>query len=155
MKQNRPEDFEQELSRLRPAKVPPTLLRDLERACGPVVGCGRPTATHERAMSSWWRWLLPVGGVTWALLFLLWKGEQSPARGSRSVAGEVRADQVEVDQRLVGVFDTIEPLPDGTAVRFRCRQWSDAVVLKDSVRGVTIENRTPRLEIVPVRFETD
>jgi hypothetical protein len=55
---------------------------------------------------------------------------------------------------LVAAFDAVARLPDGQPVRFRCREWSDGVVLRDSARGIVIEQRMPRLEVVPVSFET-
>ena len=65
----------------------------------------------------------------------------------------VRADNVEIDRQLVATFDTVAQLPDGEPVRFRCSEWLDDVVLRDSARGILIEHRMPHLEIVPVGFE--
>jgi hypothetical protein len=65
-----------------------------------------------------------------------------------------RADDVKLDQELVSSFDAIGRLADGELVRFRCRQWMDEVVLHDSGQGVTVQQLVPRVEIVPVRFET-
>jgi hypothetical protein len=45
-------------------------------------------------------------------------------------------------------------LPNGEPVRFLCREWRDEVILRDPARGIVIERQTPRLEVVPVRFET-
>jgi hypothetical protein len=66
----------------------------------------------------------------------------------------VKADKVEFGQDLVATFDAVARLPSGQPVRFRCRQWSDQMVMRDSSKGLVIEERTPRLEVVPVRFET-
>jgi hypothetical protein len=73
-----------------------------------------------------------------------------------SVAAQptIKADAVEIDQQLVAAFDAVARLPDGQPIRFRCREWSDEVVLRDSARGIVIEQRMPRLEVVPVSFET-
>jgi len=55
---------------------------------------------------------------------------------------------------LVATFDAVGQLPDGEPIRLRCRQWRDEVILRDSARGVVIERQSPRLEVVPVKFET-
>jgi len=65
----------------------------------------------------------------------------------------IKADDVEIDQRLVSSFDAVAQLPSGLPVRFRCREWADEVVLRDTARGIVIEQRAPRLEVVPVSFE--
>jgi len=69
-------------------------------------------------------------------------------------APALKADNVQIDQELLSAFDTVARLPSGEPVRFRCRTWMDQVVLTDKQRGVVIEQRTPRIEVVPVRFET-
>jgi hypothetical protein len=66
----------------------------------------------------------------------------------------LKTDDVEIDRRLVAAYDAVAQLPGGEPVRFHCREWADNVVLRDQVRGVVIEQRTPRMEIVPVRIET-
>ena len=66
----------------------------------------------------------------------------------------LKADKVEIDRQLVAGFDAIARLPSGEPIRFRCQQWMDKVRLRDSGAGLVIERTTPRLEIVPVRFET-
>lgn len=65
----------------------------------------------------------------------------------------LKADDIEIDRQLVASFDTVAQMPDGEPVRFRFREWSDGLIFRDSGRGVVIEQRTPRLEIVPVSFE--
>jgi hypothetical protein len=61
---------------------------------------------------------------------------------------------VQIDQALVWSFDAVARLPSGEPIRFRCREWMDQVVLSDRDRGVVFEQRAPRVEVVPVRFET-
>lgn len=157
-----PENFEQGLRRLKPAKAPEPFLARLAQA---LPGRAEPEtlplpAGHRSAGWLWLRWLAPAGIGAAALVFLFWRAAVHPsAPGAVHLTPAsvpdtaLRADQVEVDQQLIAVFDTIENLPDGRPVRFRCREWSDNVVVRDSARGVVIENRTPRLEVVPVRFE--
>ncbi len=153
MSQCDPENYEPELRKLRPAKAPePLLARLLERLpARPEPGSVAAPAPRPSPWWLWLRWLAPATVGAAALVFLSWRAAVAPSRPTDTA---LRADQVEVDQKLISVFDTIETLPDGRPVRFRCREWSDAVVVRDSARGVVIENRTPRLEVVPVRFET-
>ena len=104
------------------------------------------------------RWLAPAAalGVMLALLvWLVWQERRQ--HGRLAAAGDkpaLKADKVELDQQLVGMFDAVARLPDGQPVRFRCREWADEVVLSDSARGIVVEQRTPRLEVVPVSIET-
>jgi hypothetical protein len=82
------------------------------------------------------------------------ESRQDSHPGSAEPRPALKADDVEFDQQLVAAFDAVARLPGGQPVRFRCREWADAVVLRDSARGIVIEQRTPRLEVVPVSFET-
>jgi hypothetical protein len=66
----------------------------------------------------------------------------------------LKADDVQVDQELVSSFEVVATLPGGEPVRFRCRKWEDQWVITDTNRGVEIEQSSPRVEVVPVRFET-
>jgi hypothetical protein len=65
-----------------------------------------------------------------------------------------QADDVQIAQDLVSSFDTLAKLPGGEPVRFRCRQWVDKITLSDNTHGLVYEQRTPRVEIIPVGFET-
>lgn len=172
--------FEAELLKLTPARPPaglmekvaacqPGFLRQMpdtvQDAAGPNRFSSAPnlrlsTLNHQPA---WWRllrWLAPaaaVGAAALTLLFWRWSRPESGASGNALAAADkpvLKADDVEFDQQLVASFDAIARLPSGQPVRFRCREWSDEVVLRDSVRGIVIEQRTPRLEVVPVSFET-
>jgi hypothetical protein len=78
--------------------------------------------------------------------------QDSPPGAAAEAA--LKADEVEIDQQLIVAFDAVARLPGGQPIRFRCREWADEVVLTDSAHGVVIEQRTPRLEVVPVSFET-
>jgi hypothetical protein len=61
---------------------------------------------------------------------------------------------VQVNQELVSSFDVVAKLPTGEPVRFRCRRWKDQLVVTDKNSGIAIEESNPRVEVVPVRFET-
>lgn len=65
-----------------------------------------------------------------------------------------KANVVRVDQALVSSYDAVAQLPSGEPVRFRCRKWMDDVVMKDKSHGLVIEQSIPRVEVIPVRFET-
>jgi hypothetical protein len=71
--------------------------------------------------------------------------------GSKAVAA---AGNIEFDRRFVASFDAVGQLPDGQPVRFHVREWSDGVVVTDPASGLVIERNTPRLEVVPVSFDT-
>jgi hypothetical protein len=105
------------------------------------------------------RWLAPTAAVAAAVALLVWwpsrhDQRQNGNQGSAAAQPALRADNVEFDQKLVAAFDAVARLPSGQPVRFRCREWADAVVLHDSASGIVVEQRTPRLEVVPVSFET-
>ena len=154
--------FEAELHRLKPARPPEEFMSRLV-AARPVqrvqssVRC-RPIPPH----SAWWwllRWLAPATVAVAVVALLVWRSlgpetvvRRQPATASANHA--LKADDVEIDRRLVAAYDAVAQLPGGEPVRFRCREWTDEVVLRDSARGVLIEQRTPRLEVIPVSFET-
>jgi hypothetical protein len=105
------------------------------------------------------RWLAPTAAVAAAVAVLVWwpsrhDQRQNGNQGSAAAQPALKADNVEFDQKLVAAFDAVARLPSGQPVRFRCREWADAVVLHDSASGIVVEQRTPRLEVVPVSFET-
>jgi len=163
MNDGEPELIEAELHRLKPARPPEALLARLAAA--------RPAPRPQRegrsqpwvAFDSWrclLRWLAPAtvaAGVVVALLVWRWPGaDRTPAvlPGEGLTKSALRANAVEFDRELVASFDAVARLPSGEPVRFRCREWTDGVTLRDAARGVVIERRTPRLEVVPVSFET-
>jgi hypothetical protein len=154
--------FEAELHRLKPARSPEEFIARL-MAARPVQRVqssarSRPIPRH----SAWWwllRWLAPATAAAAVVALLVWRSlgpetgvQRQPVTAPASPA--LKADDVEIDRRLVAAFDAVAQLPSGEPVRFRCREWTDEVVLRDSARGVVIEQRTPRLEVIPVSFET-
>ena len=177
---NQPEDLlEAELRRLRPARAPAKLLERLDAAKVLLRSSGQETLSASRLSRSqdaranaasaldaepaarlrrWLRWLVPAGAVA-IVVSLVWALNLSGTRAKRhleaaSNPAAVKADDVQINQELVSAFDAVASLPSGEPVRFRCQQWMDEVVLQDTKRGVVIERRTPRLEIMPVSFET-
>ena len=82
------------------------------------------------------------------------RGDETAAR-TRPVAARpaLAADNVEIDRTLVAAYDAVARLPGGEPVRFRLNEWADDVILRDSARSVVVEQRTPRVEVVPVGFD--
>ncbi len=103
------------------------------------------------------RWLLPGAAAAAALALVLRLGLPAGRLGTEVVktaeTTALKADDVQIDRQLVSSFETVARLPDGEPVRFRCRQWIDEVKLRDKDRGLVIEQRVPRVEVVPVSYE--
>ncbi len=152
---------EDELRRMRPAATPPELTQRLLAARPSRQPALQPPTRRAPEWRAVLRWLVPVTASAAAVVLavLVWRslGPSSSFESSRSTADAgpaVKADDVEIGQQLVSSFDTVARLPSGEPVRFRCREWMDEVILRDKEEGLTIEQRTPRVEVIPVRFET-
>jgi len=160
--ENEQELFEAELRRISPARPPADLMARLMAAGPPDMmrhEAERPVVPGLRA---WWLvrlgWLVPAAAVVIAALGV-WRVRLSPARVSwqtraAAVAPALKADDVRIGRELISEFDAVARLPSGEPFRFRCCQWMDEVIVGDKARGIVIEQRTPRVEVVPVRFET-
>jgi hypothetical protein len=158
-----PQSFENELRQLQPAQPSEELrsrLRDLKSSPCARVESGSSLASSVRACLArfWW-----IAGAAAALVVTLAVIDRHPAPPvkknplpplARTTKTTRKAAHVEINQQLLSAFDAIASLPGGEPVRFHCREWRDEVVLRDSVQGVVIERQMPRLEVVPVRFET-
>ena len=157
-----PDQFEAELRRLRPAAPPEEYI---SRMADLLAKRPRPPQ-HSAICSSqspdwrWFvRWLAPGMALILVIAVYSWHGAVPGAKPQnpsvpRPARSALKADHIEIDSRLVADFDTVAQLPNGEPMRFRCRKWADAVVLRDSRRGITIENQTPRLEVIPISMET-
>ena len=163
MNEREQELFEAELCRLKPNRPPEEFMTRL--AAAQPLSREEPRSRGRPAPAwAWWRILrrlAPAGAVAATMAVLLvWQplkpGTKSPGRPVTTVTPRpaLNADDVEIARQLVGGFDAVARMPDGEPVRFRCHEWMDNVILRDSTQGVVVEQRTPRLEIVPVRFET-
>jgi hypothetical protein len=174
---NELERLEAQLRSVSPARPPADFLQRLKSEAAALVAerraqttlagrHARPegTAAPERvrasepaAWSSWLRlvarWLVPAA-ATLVIGAIIWRANLPAARGPETARMPVKADDVRIDQQLVSTFDAVALLPSGEPVRFRCREWMDEVVLRDSRRGVEVARRVPRVDVVPVRFET-
>lgn len=147
--------FEQELLRTRPARVPPELSARLMAARPVPPRSVQPGPTDNgRPLLAWLiRFLIPATALVAAAWFVAHQVITAPrvAPGDQSVL----LDNVRIDRQFVSSFDAIAQLPDGQPVRFRCAQWNDRVVLRNSATGFEIRQTRPRLEVIPVAFETD
>jgi len=157
---NEPELFESELRRLKPARLPGEFESRLRMQPPPSSREFEPQRRLQvwrSRWSSWLRWLAPGMAVVVGLLLvgsrLNRDGDPVPSKPAVSVPA-FKADQVEIDRQLLGSFDAVADMPDGEPVRFRFQQWMEAVTLRDSVRGVEVVQRTPRIQVVPVSFAT-
>jgi len=171
MNENELERLEAQLRSIRPARPPADFVQGLKSEVPAQVAARRAAMAQEERTAaaglaraarpavwpSWVslasRWLVPATAV---LVFglVLWRGYAPVGRPQQTASAPVRADDVRIDQQLVSTFDTVATLPSGEPMRFRCREWMDEVVLRDSKRGVEVARRVPRVEVVPVRFET-
>ena len=160
MNEQEHELFEAELRRLKPARVPGEFESRLSTP-PPLPSrefqTGRRSQVWRGGWSSWLRWLAPAAAAAMALLLivsLLNRGSISAPPTKAASAPMLKADQVEIDRQLLGSFDAVANMPEGEPVRFRFQQWMEAVTLRDSVRGVEVVQRIPRIEMVPVSFAT-
>ena len=154
--------FEAELRRLKPGKPPEEFMARLI-AARLAANTRNPARTQQMPRANWrqvLRWLAPAAAAAATVVALLvWplrkpEGEPSnPHIASAIPKATLKADDVEINQRLIAAFDAMARTPDGEPVRFRCSEWMDNMILRDSAHGVVVEKRAPRLEVVPVSFE--
>jgi hypothetical protein len=157
------QSFEAELQRLRPTPPPPELMAALERV--PHTLDAPALSRREPSIASWIGkcrfWLLVSSAAALVIAFgiIIRQGAPSPHPGSKPIASAppqplLEANQVEIDRHLITAFDAVATLPSGEPIRFQCREWMDEIVLRDPARGLVIERQAPRLEVIPVKFET-
>jgi hypothetical protein len=156
-----PNDLEAELSRFQPAQLPSELRARLLAA--------QPNSAPENAAHSvgyramllsrifrWWP--APAAAAALALLLAgaIWFRMPTIDRPEPAVAQNrpvLRADEVQIERHLIAAYDSIASLPDGEPVRFRCWEWIDEIMVRDTAQGILIHQRIPRFEAVPVQFE--
>jgi hypothetical protein len=154
------EKYETELRRTPPARLPEHLMARLRAARPGMDRARRMPFQPSAGRPGWrvlWRWLAPAMGL--AVVGMLagrvnFYPESGVATKPLAAANGLKADDVQVNQELVSSFDVVAKLPGGEPVRFRCQKWRDQLVVTDKNRGVEIEENNPRVEVVPVRFET-
>lgn len=159
MMQDEQERLEASLRQISPAAPPPDLLEHLRAAPVEARSVSRRAAGRTfrwRDVFAGWRGLA-VAAPASAVLLIAWLGLRPaavPDKTKPDGSSGIKANAVQVDHSLVASFDTVAQMPDGEPVRFRCREWQDNVVIHDDAHGVVICKSTPRVEVVPVRFET-
>ena len=156
------EKMEAELRRVTPARLPANLMNRLVAAKPPVKAQPPARRFTDSGPHSWLRnlrWLMPATAVTAVAVVAVWRADLLPPGALRApapnvIAASSKGGDVKIDRELLSSFDAIGRLPDGEPVRFRCQNWMDQVVLRDQKSGLVVQQRTPRMEITPVRFET-
>jgi hypothetical protein len=170
--------WENELKRLKPAEPPASLLARLESlpqaASRDARQAQETTAPRVGSLSlaaAVWRWVLwgtPAAAAVVAGLVAIGRFQHpsvpaapdlvSATNGGPEVPTGVAQgsgeDALEIDRHFLASYEAVAELPEGGPVLFRCNQWEDRVIFRDPERGISIERRTPRLEVVPVRFES-
>jgi hypothetical protein len=159
MNEFEPEPLENELLELKPAAIPEKLMSRLSRVDLNRQSNGRVIQRRRTPFLNFLFWMAPISAAAAAAIFLHIQqlNEHSTGAGGNNLkagASPIKADKVEVVEQLVGTFDAVTHLPDGQPVRFRCSEWFDDVVLRDSTQGILIQHRVPRLEVKQVHFET-
>ena len=165
------EAFEAELRNVK-ATPPPEALISRLLAVRPRPGPAVIDLVQSEPQGYAWvrllRWLAPATALGMLLFITLGRHPSPPAgrsgissqqlqTASASLASVVQPgnpDEIEIGRKLVATFDAVAELPSGEPVRFRCQEWSDTTVFRDRARGIAIERSTPRLEIVPISFDT-
>lgn len=163
-------DFELRLRRIKPA-TPPEAFTPRLLAAKPLAKAGAETARPATAITELFqalrqslRWLIPATAVA-VMAIVVWRASLpssnrlagiagSPKTSAATAPAELTADDVRLEQQLLASFDAVARLPGGEPVRFRCENWMDQLVLSDKARGVVVENRKPRFEVVALGFET-
>jgi hypothetical protein len=164
------EKFESALRTAKPAKLPEHFAARLLAAIPPAEPGAVANSRRGPRVSDFLkllRWLTPAtAALVLAAAVMLWRrdapttGQQAGAlldaqyNGAGEIPPALKADDVRIDQELVSSFDAVARLPSGEPVRFRCQTWMDQVALSDNARGVFIENRSPRVQVFPIRFES-
>jgi hypothetical protein len=154
------ERFESELRRARPARLPDQLAERLNSGKPGIEASSRKENFAERSQPGRWRmlwWVAPALAASAVGLLVARPKSHSESPSNKVVVAAThmpKADEVQLDQELVSTFDVVAKLPGGEPVRFRCRKWNDHLVVTDTNRGVEIVQNSPRMEVVPMRFET-
>lgn len=177
---NEPElnQMEQELRKLTPASPPECLVTRLtslrpEPTSSRPQG-ERPTPDTQPTRRSWWPsilslrpssrtwWFAPAFGLallTAGLFLVLGPGTRREAEAPQLATSIDRGSKappeaLEIDRELVASYETVAEVADRGPVRFRLDRWEDRITFRDPVRGISIERREPRVEIVPVSYES-
>jgi len=154
------ERFEAELRRVAPASLPADLMARLRAPKTRPQPASQPKLAGNAGFVVWFmelRWLFAATPVVIAAIVVTWlelsPGDNSDIFTPANLPG-IKANDVRADHALVTSFEAVAELPGGEPVRFRCREWRDQVQMRDNSHGLTIEQSSLRVEVIPVRFET-
>jgi hypothetical protein len=164
------ENFAMQLRQTKPARLPEDFAARLLAAEPQLNACVESTPSTQsfpdylRTLRQALRWLIPATAAALAVTVVWHDSAPFASRPAGSASGLqksaglnaplLKADDVKIDQRLVSSFDAVARLPGGEPVRFRFENWMDQVVLSDKSRGLVVENRKPRVEVVAMGYET-
>lgn len=132
-------------------------LEELASALRPQPEIHRTSRDLVSVWCRWFRWLAPATAVLLAVTVFVSKGglfrnlKTAPTAISNSPPAR-KADAVESDQQLANAFDTMAVMANEEPVRMRVHQWMDEVTLRDSATGVEVQQRIPRIKVVPVSY---
>ena len=159
---------EAELRRVRPGRAPEQFVDRLQHAVQRESGISNRSnengAAHldgfnqsspVAALRKWLKRLAPIAGAA-VLLFALFfmRNEPEPDTAKTVLDAEPQViDEVELDNYLVAAFEGVATMPDGLPLRFRCYGWQQELTFRDASGAIEVEQRGPRLEVVPVGFD--
>jgi len=154
MNDDEQKQFEAQLRQCSPARLPEQLMARIFTGQSCVQTPAAPQPRNPAGLRGWFemlRWLAPAAAA--AIVFAVWLMER-PRNDKPAPGAAVRADGVQLDQRLVSSFDAVAQLPSGQPIRFRVQKWQDQLALEDKERGLVVKESAPRWEVVPIRIET-
>ena len=152
------ERLEAALRRTPPATVPTELMERLRAATAAEPAPRIAPRIAPRRALRWTDWFAGWRAMAWATpvaaMVIIWLTAANSAVDKGSAAPAIaQPNAVQVGHSLVASFDEVAQMPGGEPVRFHCREWQDDVVIHDDAHGVVVSQSTPRVEMIPVRFE--
>lgn len=157
------ENFAASLRRIKPGPLPEDL-RERLLAAEPRRSATTTDAPRLGAvgpgLARLWQWLIPATAMLLCAAAIWRAGHSSTRTRSETTTPPatthpgLEADTVELSHEFLSSFDAVATLPSGEPVRFRCEQWQNKVTLKDREQGLLVENWSPQIVVVPVRFES-
>jgi len=156
MTQDEQERLEATLRQVTPAAPPDDFVARLRAvAVGPQSRpvMGKTVFRWAKVFQSWRAAAIVAPAAAMILLWLAFRSPTAPENAASPSSTDMKANAVQVGHLLVASFDTVAQLPGEEPVRFRCNEWEDEVVVHDDAHGVVITKSTPRVEMVPVRYE--
>lgn len=153
MKPEEQDRLEAALRQISPAAPPDDLLERLRSQTIAAPRLVEPPRRRAGWFAGWRRLAVLAPAAAMILLWLTVRPANQPDKAASPASGGIKTEAVQVDHSLVASFDAVAQVQGEEPIRFRCREWQDDVLIKDNVHGVVISKSTPRVEVVPVRFE--